>query len=589
MNAKEIVKNIIIDGINQSKELIWKRLLLPNFDVENPKNNFLIFNTPEDYKKYVLKQLFHENEYYEREYYFSNRLLNEVEYNNVFFSNHFKNYVVDYLDYEKHWKISHNKINKIENYRNIILDLINSKLLSNTNFSALKLPLKLKEKIWSHHSNLYESYKIIWLKSQTLEGKESILYEFERWWFYELHGNFSLKNILNIRERALDLELNYIEKWKQLIDIQDKEYQEWISNRKIYLKNQKVRKKEIDHLKQSYLQGNSDTIISLCKKVLEISEYNFKFDKDLEIDFISSTNLLLVEYVLPNLDHIPRIKEVKYLKTKKEFKNIELPKRELFEIFDETTYSIVLRSIYEIFINDLNCLIDAVNFNGWIKSINKATGLNENTCIISIQVKRSDFMEIELKNIEPKACFKFFKGIGSAKLYSITAIPPILHIQKDDKRFVDSKNIDFDDTTNLALMNWEDFEHLIRELFEKEFYDIRGQVKVTQASRDGGVDAIVFDPDPIRGGKIVIQAKRYTNTVGVAAVRDLYGTVMNEGANKGILVTTSDYGPDSYEFAKGKPLTLLNGGNLLHLLEKHGTKARINIKEAKKILNDSIN
>ncbi len=157
-----------------------------------------------------------------------------------------------------------------------------------------------------------------------------------------------------------------------------------------------------------------------------------------------------------------------------------------------------------------------------------------------------------------------------------------------DKRFVNSKDINFDEITNLALMHWEEFEHLIRELFEKEFSNNGGQVKVTQASRDGGVDAIAFDPDPIRGGKIVIQAKRYTNTVGVAAVRDLYGTVMNEGANKGILVTTSDYGPDSYEFAKGKPITLLNGGNLLHLLEKHGTKARINIKEAKRILNDSI-
>ena len=110
------------------------------------------------------------------------------------------------------------------------------------------------------------------------------------------------------------------------------------------------------------------------------------------------------------------------------------------------------------------------------------------------------------------------------------------------------------------------------------------EVKVTQASRDGGVDAVAFDADPIRGGKIVIQAKRYTNTVGVSSVRDLYGTVMNEGAMKGILVTTSDYGPDAYEFAKGKPLTLLNGSNLLFLLEKHGHKAKIDLKEAKQVL-----
>ncbi|MBM4055761.1 MAG: restriction endonuclease, partial [Planctomycetes bacterium] len=63
-----------------------------------------------------------------------------------------------------------------------------------------------------------------------------------------------------------------------------------------------------------------------------------------------------------------------------------------------------------------------------------------------------------------------------------------------------------------------------------------------------------------------------------------FGTVMNEGATKGILVSTADYGPDAYEFAKGKPLTLLNGSNLLHLLGKHGHKAKIDLKEAKKIL-----
>jgi restriction system protein len=133
-------------------------------------------------------------------------------------------------------------------------------------------------------------------------------------------------------------------------------------------------------------------------------------------------------------------------------------------------------------------------------------------------------------------------------------------------------------------MNWEDFEHLVRELFANEFSNSGSEVRVTRASRDGGVDAVAFDPDPIRGGKIVIQAKRYTNIVDVSAVRDLYGTVMNEGATKGILVTTSDFGPDAYAFANGKPLSLLNGANLLHLLERHGKKAYIDVKEAK-ILN----
>src|SRR5205814_9354563 len=129
-------------------------------------------------------------------------------------------------------------------------------------------------------------------------------------------------------------------------------------------------------------------------------------------------------------------------------------------------------------------------------------------------------------------------------------------LRRDDGRFVSAQEVasTLSESANIAAMDWEEFEHLIREIFEKEFSGAGGEVKVTRASRDGGVDAIAFDPDPLRGGKIVIQAKRYTNTVGVSAVRDLYGTVLNEGANTGILVTTSDYGPDSYSFAKDKPL-----------------------------------
>jgi restriction system protein len=167
----------------------------------------------------------------------------------------------------------------------------------------------------------------------------------------------------------------------------------------------------------------------------------------------------------------------------------------------------------------------------------------------------------------------------------MAAVAPILRINRSDPRFIEGREITehLEQGTNVAAIGWEDFEHLIREIFEREFTLEGGEVKVTRTSRDGGVDAVAFDPDPIRGGKIVIQAKRYTNTVDVSAVRDLYGTVMNEGATKGILVTTSTFGPDAYSFAKDKPLTLLDGGNLLNLLERHGHKAYINLAEAKKL------
>ena len=120
-----------------------------------------------------------------------------------------------------------------------------------------------------------------------------------------------------------------------------------------------------------------------------------------------------------------------------------------------------------------------------------------------------------------------------------------------------------------------EFESLITNLFEKMGLETRQ----TQASRDGGVDCVAYDSRPILGGKVVIQAKRYKNTVGVSAVRDLFGTMQNEGATKGILVTTSGYGkhPTSSPTASHSSF---DGGNLLYLSQEHaGIEARIQAPE----------
>ena len=143
-----------------------------------------------------------------------------------------------------------------------------------------------------------------------------------------------------------------------------------------------------------------------------------------------------------------------------------------------------------------------------------------------------------------------------------------------DPRFIDSADVlsTLDQRPNLMELNPSEFEALITNLFATMGLDTR----LTQPSRDGGVDCVAYDPRPIFGGKVVIQAKRYKNTVGVSAVRDLFGTVQNEGASKGILVTTSGYGKAAFDFAAGKPLELLDGSNLLYLLSQHaGIEAKI--------------
>lgn len=339
----------------------------------------------------------------------------------------------------------------------------------------------------------------------------------------------------------------------------------------------------VDQEKEAYISGNPEAIVDYNKMVLSTSKYPESFPAEAIVDYIPETRMVVVEYSLPDISALPTVKEVKYVATRDDLQEVYVTEAWLNREYDSVLYQIALRSLYELFQADAGAAIDSIVFNGWVNSIDKATGKEVNACVLSIATSKTEFMGINLANVDAKACFKKLKGVSAAKLTALQPVRPILQINREDKRFIPAYDVAgaLDSSSNLAAMDWEDFEHLIRQLFEEEFSADGGEVKITQASRDGGVDAIVFDPDPIRGGKIVIQAKRYTNTVSVSAVRDLFGTIHNEGANKGILVTTADYGPDAYEFAKGKPITLISGSELLYLLNKHGHKARIDLKEAR--------
>ena len=350
-----------------------------------------------------------------------------------------------------------------------------------------------------------------------------------------------------------------------------------------FVETQRESHAAIDRQRERYKARDPKAIEEYCDLVLSQSTYPDWLPQEFELSYIPESSTLLVSYSLPSVDAIPRLREVTYIQIRDEFNEKELSDAQVRKLYDSLVYQIALRTVHELFESDKIGAFDSVVFNGYVASVDRRTGLMSTACILSLQTIREEFLKINLAQVDPKACFKALKGVGSSKLFSLTPIAPIMEMRREDGRFVSARELanTLDDSVNLAAMDWEDFEHLIRELFEQEFSSGGGEVKVTQASRDGGVDAVAFDPDPIRGGKIVIQAKRYTNTVGVAAVRDLYGTVLNEGATKGILVTTSDYGPDAYEFAKDKPLVLMNGANLLHLLEKHGHQAQIDIKQAR--------
>ena len=331
---------------------------------------------------------------------------------------------------------------------------------------------------------------------------------------------------------------------------------------------------ELDGLQRDFDAGKSEAVMNYYALVLDHSHYPSDFPQEFRLAYVPESKQLVVEYELPGFDVVPSVGSYKYTKTTGKVTTTARPLAQRKSLYAGVVAQVALRTANEVFRADTPGNVGTLVFNGHVHSINPGTGQPVHPCLVSLRTSREAFDEIDLSQVDPVACLKALNAGVSKSPSELLPVRPVLEFSMVDPRFVEETDVlsELDQRPNLMELTPNEFENLITNLFEKMGLETRQ----TRPSRDGGVDCVAYDPRPILGGKVVIQAKRYKNTVGVSAVRDLYGTLHNEGASKGILVATSGYGQASFDFAEGKPLELLSGSNLLYLLSEHaGIEARI--------------
>jgi hypothetical protein len=105
-----------------------------------------------------------------------------------------------------------------------------------------------------------------------------------------------------------------------------------------------------------------------------------------------------------------------------------------------------------------------------------------------------------------------------------------------------------------------EFEHFVGYIYQQMGHT----VWLTISSGDEGVDLV------LRKGRqtIIVQCKRYNGTVGQPVVRDLYGALAHIRANRAILATSGGISRPAEEWARGKPIELLDGHELLTMARR---------------------
>jgi restriction system protein len=347
---------------------------------------------------------------------------------------------------------------------------------------------------------------------------------------------------------------------RQLADYH-RQYQAWADGE---------RKRIMDHNGQVRLiglqmnSGDRDAVCEYFAAALYASAgWPDDFPRRARTEWDRTENHLLVDWELPDFSVVPPVSRYRYIKSDDRETQISRPAGGRKALYKKVLAQSALAVMAEIFRADRGRLVNTVTLNGFVSCADPATGRRSKVFLLTVGVGRSAFGRLDLARVDPVSCLEGLNGQLSARPENLVPV----HTVRLASAAV-SEPPDEADAMQLNLMDLDpiEFEDLVAALFKA----MGMEVMTTQRSGDGGVDVRAMDPDPIRGGKLVIQVKRYRSTIPPAPVRDLYGTMLHEGATKGILVTTAEFGPSAQEFAAGKPLTLIGGKQLIDLLAQYG-------------------
>jgi restriction system protein len=110
---------------------------------------------------------------------------------------------------------------------------------------------------------------------------------------------------------------------------------------------------------------------------------------------------------------------------------------------------------------------------------------------------------------------------------------------------------------SLRQMSWRQFEQLAGEAFRRQGYVVE---ETGLGGAVGGIDLILRK----NGLVTLVQCKQWQNRqVGVKVVREMYGLLLHHLAAGVKIVALGNYTPDARDFAQGKAIELIHGGELI--------------------------
>ena len=237
----------------------------------------------------------------------------------------------------------------------------------------------------------------------------------------------------------------------------------------------------------------------------------------------------VVRFELPPVDVVPMAESYMYVATTATLREKKLSAVQAEQLYRSVVSQITLLYMRDLFESD-PMLENVEQLAGHVHFINRATGQPEYPCLISIAVDRAKYVELNLRSVQPDACLRHLNALVSRHPHLVEPVTPVRDFDLARYSFVESVDLvaSLDSRPDLTKMTPTEFEHFVRQLFEAS--GLEGWT--TERTGDDGVDAVVTNRDPMIGGSTIVQAKKYSEVIGVSHIREHVGAMDEKRAGR---------------------------------------------------------
>ena len=217
-----------------------------------------------------------------------------------------------------------------------------------------------------------------------------------------------------------DAEAKAQEDWKEAVRQYEKARedarQQYESDKTQFVNKQERSNKALAEFRRVFEAGEVSAIVEYCSRVLERSHYPDWVVMSNKVEFDEELRFVVVDLELPAVETTPTTAGYKFVSRDNSAEPIPLKKKEADALYESILDQLVLRTIHEII---EACYIDTVKgvlLNGWVTSVDRATGSDSRQRLRSVLANRVTFEAFDLSRIDPAACIQLLsEGVGQVE------------------------------------------------------------------------------------------------------------------------------------------------------------------------------